>query len=141
MTTETKNKIFTELKENAGLLIAVIIIPLVLLFLYGCSSTVFSIISPTEKVNRAQLQLEVDTFIASAEQRFTELDEQDRIKALLLEHAFIIAETNSINPLALLTTFGSVLGLGAVADNVRKRKVIRAGLTTYVKNGKTSNQT
>jgi len=141
MTQETKNKINFQLKDNGFLIIAVSLIPVVVAFFYGCQSTVKSVRYPDQRVNRPQLENEIQNYLNEAQNRFDELDQHERIKNLLLEQAFTIAETGTVNPVALLTTFGSLLGMGAIADNVRKRKVIRDNLTTYVENVKNANKT
>lgn len=136
MSTETKNKIFGEIRENFGTGIALIVAVVIFALSQGCASQVCSILHPDKRVTRPQLKLEIDQFMLEAEQKFAELDEQEKFKTLLLKHSLIIAETGSINPVALLTTLGSILGLGAVTDNVRKRKVIHNNLVTYIEKTK-----
>jgi len=139
MTTELKKTIWTEVKENIGLMIAMFIIPATIVFFYGCDSKVPSILYPEKPLTHEELIAEVTFFLDQAKFKFAELEDKERIKSLLLEQAFTIAKTGTINPVALLTTFGSILGIGAMADNVRKRKTLRDNLTTYVKDMKDAN--
>ena len=132
MTTTTKNSIKLEIKENLYLIIGLIVAIVLPVLLYGCQSKVQSISSPEKQVTRSELIAEINHFLASAEIRQQQLDRQDKLRKQLFETGFRIAETGTLNPIALLTTLGSIIGAGAIGDNIRKRKTIHSNLVDYV---------
>ena len=93
----------------------------VLIWAYGCQSEVTSIVNPTILVNRAELQLEVDNYLAVAELRFANLNRQDAVKETLFNTAIDFMQGGSVNPAAVALVLGNILGLGAIIDNARKR--------------------
>lgn len=125
-------KMSTFASGNIFITIAVQIVIGVLIFAYGCESQVQSVARPGEKVTRDELAVEVDTFLALAEIRYKQLDQKDQLKNALLEYALLFAESNTVNPIGVVTTIASILGVGAIADNVTKRRREAKHLTTYV---------
>jgi len=105
--------------------LSIILIIGVMVWYCGCTSKVTSILSPDTKVSREELNIEIDTFLATAENRLQKLDKQDEIKRLIANQADIIAKGGAINPLGIMALCGSVFGIGATVDNIRKRKVIK----------------
>jgi hypothetical protein len=87
----------------------------------SCQSQVSSIIHPDKFVTRPELQHELDSLIALAKIRMDQLDNQDAIKASLLNLASLTAQTGSFNWSGLVPILFSILGIGAMADNVRHR--------------------
>ncbi len=106
----------------------------VLIWTYGCESQVTSILYAPDFVNRGQLEIEVDTFIAQAELKFADLDRQDQVKSTLFNAAINFIQGGNVNPAAVAIVIGNILGLGAVIDNVRKRTLINT-LKGNAKNG------
>jgi len=106
------------------MVIGVILVILILGWVYGCPSTVVSIHNPPALVTRAELEVEVDHFLRQAETRFADLDQQDEFKITLFSMAMEFMSEGRINPLAVALVLGNLLGLGAIADNARKRTVI-----------------
>lgn len=113
-------KIWIIIRHNRGLIICLSLISIILIWVYGCNSTVRSIIHPKLSVNRAELQLEVDNFIAQTNLRFEDLNRQDEFKAALFQAAIKFGEGQTVNPLAIALVLGNILGIGAVIDNQRK---------------------
>lgn len=105
--------------------ISVIIAASMLLWFYGCESTCPSLLDPTSKINRTQLQAELDIIVIKAEAAAVSLDAQDHLKDLLLQQALTAGAAGTVNPLALVTGIAAILGIGAGADNVRKRIEIK----------------
>lgn len=114
-------KIWTFVRHNSGIVIGFAAVPLVLFYAYGCQSTVKSLVNPSARITRPQLQAEVDYFLAQAEAKFADLDRQDLFKSTLFNAAIDFAQGKAVNPVGVASVIGSVLGLGAVVDNVRKR--------------------
>lgn len=116
--------------------IAIGCVVVLLLWFFGCESKVRSLANPQTLVTRAGLEAEVDFYLAQAEIRFNDLDRQDAFKTKLMEAAAIAAEGGKINILGLILANIGILGAGAAVDNVRKRKIIKSNLTTYVNSKK-----
>ena len=96
------------------------------IWLYGCPSKVPSLSTPSILVTRDQLQIELDTLLASAQAKFAALDKQDEFKQTLFESALVWARTGSLNPIGIITAMAAIAGVGATVDNVRKRREIKA---------------
>ena len=118
-------KLWTFIRHNQGMFIGGAITLCVLVWTYGCESQVTSIVYAPNLVNRGQLQIEVDSFIAQAELKFADLNRQDQIKSTLFNTAITFMQGGSVNPAAVAIVIGNILGLGAVIDNVRKRTLIQ----------------
>lgn len=127
-------EIWKFVRHNQGMFIGVLLAIGVFSWTYGCKSKVRSITNPIIMVNRRELQIEVDNFIAQAELRFAELDKQDQVKSTLFNVAIDFMQGGNINPAAVAIVIGNILGLGAVIDNVRKRTLINT-LKGSAKNG------
>jgi len=108
------------------------IVTFAVLFL-SCESTVNSIVEPSHKVTRQELQNEVDFYLAQAKIRFEKLDKAEEFKKAILDNAIIYTQSGTINPVGLLTTFAGIFGIGAAVDNVRKRKLLKNINVTYEK--------
>ena len=117
-------KLWSFIRHNQGMFIGGAIAIAVLVWTYGCESQVTSILYAPDLVNRGQLQIEVDTFVAQAELKFANLDRQDQVRSTLFETALTFMEGGNVNPAAVAIVIGNILGLGAVIDNVRKRTLI-----------------
>lgn len=117
-------KLWAFIRHNSGIVIGAILAIAILIWAYGCQSKVVSIVNTPALVTRAELELEVDHFLKSAEIRFTELGQQDEFKRTIFAVAMTFLEGGSINPAAIALIIGNILGLGAVVDNVRKRTLI-----------------
>lgn len=105
--------------------ISVIACALLLTFFYACDPKCKSIIEPGQSVTRAELEMEIETVIAKTNIGYASLEQQEQLRKLLFEQAQAYATTGAINPFAIMTSIGALLGLGATVDNVRKRKVIK----------------
>lgn len=115
-------KLLQILNENHWYLIAGVIACGFVLWLYGCQSTVTSLLHPQQRINRAQLELEVDYIMGQAEIKLTDLNQQDQIKYLLLDQAAIFGSTGTFNPMGLLNTF---ISIGAIAFGLDRNKRLK----------------
>lgn len=115
-----KNFLNHERYTMVGLIVSLILI----LWMTSCESTVRSIRFPMRKLTRQQMQTEVDSFMAEAEYRFQQLNQQDAIKKLLLQNAMLVSQGGTFNPYAIIPSVAALLGIGATVDRVRtvKRK-------------------
>ena len=120
-----KNLLSTLFNHERYQTISIIACALLLLWFYGCEPKCQSILNTETKVSRAELETEIDIFIAKANAGYTSLEQQEQLRQLLFEQALQSAATGAFNPIALMTSVGAILGLGATADNIRKRKEIK----------------
>lgn len=132
------DKLLTFLNHERYQVISAVLCLSLIVWFWGCESQVQSVVDPARKINRDELTAEVDFFLASAEIRFKDLDRQDEFKQYVLNQALLYGQTGTLNPVGIVATLAGILGVGAIADNVRKRKVIKDSVTTYV-NDKTKN--
>lgn len=72
-----------------------------------------------------ELEAEINSVIDKANIAYASLDQQEELRSLLFETSLLAATTQGINPIPLITSIAAVLGVGAVTDNVRKRKQIK----------------
>lgn len=119
-------------KRETGEIIAIGIVLLCTIWIHSCESQVYSPSGNGTKLTRAELQNELDTYLALAKVRFEQLDKQDEFKEAIFNIGINIAEGGTISPLGVALILGNIIGLGATVDNVRKRKVISTNLTNYV---------
>lgn len=123
------------ISHNQGIVTAIVIVSILLLWTYGCQTRVKSPINGG-LVTRPELQLEIDLAVKKFENdldtlqkqaafQFRELDRQDVLKEKLYEFASMSAANNTFNPTGLITLAGSLLGIGLAVDNRIKDKVIK----------------
>lgn len=118
-------KVKIMLRHNQFLTVAVIVVTVLMVWLFGCESTTQSPLRPETKVTRAELEVEVDMFKIKVQQSVKDLDRQDLFKQELFNVGVVIAQGGSINPVGTGITLLGILGIGAVADNRRKDAVIK----------------
>lgn len=129
-------KIMKWIDHNQGLALAIAICVGLLVWVYGCESTVGSIKDPAAQVTRAELEAEVQSSVANfesqldlleaqAEAKFQQLDRRDEIKQRLFGLAAESASTGIINPTKIIATLGFILLGGTAIDNRAKDKVIK----------------
>ena len=119
------SKLLDKLNGERFLTFGIIGAIVLVIWIIGCESKVSSMFDPTTKVSRIVLNSEVDLFLARAEEKYQVLDQKDAFKTLLTNQAALVAQGNTINPLGLLTTITSIIGTGAIIDNVRKGRKIK----------------
>jgi len=105
--------------------ISILSVLLLLSIWLGCEPKAQSIRNPSQKINRAQLESELDSIIVQVQNSVDDMDRKERILNYLFQQALIVAESGTVNPVGILTSLGAILGLGAGVDNVRNRKKIK----------------
>ncbi|MBA7486282.1 hypothetical protein ES707_21838 [subsurface metagenome] len=118
-------KILTFLNHERYQLIAIFFCVLFSLWGLCCESKVQSVRDPTRYITRDELRIEVEQFLSLAEIRFKNLDRQDELKTLVSNQVLLWSQTGTFNPMGLLPTILGLLGIGAIADNVKKRIEIK----------------
>lgn len=122
--------------HNQGTFVGLVLCVVLLVYTYGCVSTVGSLIHPEKKVTRSELQVELETSIANLELqidnlqrdavvKFDILDKQDALKQKLTDFAVTSATTGQVNPLGVVTLIAGLIGAGLAVDNRAKDKVIK----------------
>lgn len=117
-------KLYIFLAAEAGQVASILFCLGIIFYIYGCESKVMSLNGP-HLVSRAILQLELDTYLRTAEIRFAQLDRKDAFKQALFNQALITTQTGTINPYGVIISLLGALGIGATVDNVRKRSALR----------------
>jgi len=103
-----------------------------LIFCVGCPITTRSIFDPNTRVSPEELQAEIDnfylrqeseynSFIAKAKNRVQDINDQIAIRDFVYNQTISAVQTGSLNWLGLLTGAGTIVGFGALADNIRYR--------------------
>lgn len=130
---KTLKTLWNEIKnESTGKAICGIVAMIFILFCVGCPITTSSIFDPNVRVTPDGLQVEIDnfylqqekeynTFIAKAKCRIQDINEQVMFRTFIFEQTLNAVQTGGLNWLNLLTGVGTIIGFGALADNVRYR--------------------
>lgn len=77
----------------------------------GCPPKTRSLLFEDQLVTGPELQIELDTIIAKAELRFTDLDKQQQLRDIITKNALVMIEGGAINPTGLITGALAVIGL------------------------------
>lgn len=113
-------EIWSYIRHNQSLFVGILICLGVGAWAWGCESRAKSIRSPGVLVSRSEMDIEVETFLATAQLRYAELDQQDEFKRVFFATAITLMQGGTVNPIAVALVIGNILGLGAVIDNRRK---------------------
>ncbi len=116
------------IKKNIHWLISINIATLVIAYAYGCESETRSLIYPERKVTRAELTTELELLEQKSAIAYADLERKDRIRDLVLNQSLIIAQTGTVNPVGVIMSIMSVLGIGVAADDVRVRKKLKRAI-------------
>jgi hypothetical protein len=119
------SKIKKEVRHNQFLVAAMFLAGVLMFWVYGCESQTVSVLTPTQKVTRLELQTEVDTFNLKVKAAVADLDKQDTFKQEIVTVGVAIAEAGGISP-AGVGVGVMLLGLvGLTADNRKKNSIIK----------------
>ena len=117
-------RILKSLNGELFQIIGIVLAALLLVWIYSCRPSAQSLLSPPSRVSRSELFAEVEMFKARLEDRLSDLDSQEAFRSLIFDQASLLGSGGTLNPIGILTSLGTILGVGAVADNIRKRKAI-----------------
>ena len=118
-------KIKETLRHNQALAVAVVIAICLGVWLIGCESSVTSPINPPKKVNRLQLDAEIDRLVVDIDTAIEDLNKQDLFKQKIFEIGLVAAQGGTVDPIGAGVTLLGILGIGAVADNRKKDSIIK----------------
>jgi len=113
------------LKQKATLIIPLIVCAGIIWFAYGCEPKTRSLVQPNLKVTGNELSIELETLVRIYNLRIDDLEKQEAFKQWFFNQAAEVVETGQVNPIGVLTSLLSVLGIGVGADNLRVRKKLK----------------
>lgn len=126
-------KLKSFIDKNYLIIIGQVLAALIVIWIYGCESTVTSLNGPELRVTRTELNHELEQFLALANIKFAQLDKQDEFKRIIFNNAVILGTGGTVNPIGVITALFALTGLAATADDIRLRKE-RKKLITYTPN-------
>lgn len=115
-------KILSWLNANHWFIAAAIILAGLFFWTYGCESQVRGLLNPDQRINRAELQNELDYIIGQAEIKVADLDRQDEVKQALLDAANIMSTTGTINPSGLINLAACI---GAISFGLNRNQKLK----------------
>lgn len=118
-------KILKFLNHERCQVVAVVICAGVLFSGVCCQSKTRSVLDPTRQVTRLELMSEIQTFNAQVESRLVDLDQKDQVRKQLLDFFSLWSTTGQLNPAGIVPMLVTLLGVGAIGDNVAKRRDIK----------------
>jgi len=116
------------LKKNWTLLLTGSVLCVFLFFGYACGPRTQSLIYDDKKVNRQELQLELDQLIGTAQIRMIDLEQQDQLRAIILQNALILVQGQPLNPLGIITALAGIYGITQGGKNITtvvKKKLVK----------------
>lgn len=119
------DRIWSAIKKDPGEACALLLIPLVFIYAYGCESKVTSMVDAQLRITRPELAAEVGLFLARAEAKFKTLDVQDMIRDTIFSSMSELIGGDAVNPAGVAFTILNMFGVGAIIDNIRKRFEIK----------------
>lgn len=108
------------LKRNVSIVVGVLVTIGFLFYAYSCEPKVASLLNTTKKVNRQELQLELDQLIGLAQLRMVDLDKQEQFRAIILENAVLLVQGQPINPVGIITGLAAIYGATQGGRNITK---------------------
>ena len=110
----------TYLKNNWPIIVALFIALCLAAWAVGCEPKTGSLLEPTRSVTRAELQAELEHLQSKFAIRSAQLAQQEKFRKLILENALLIAETQTLNPLGLITGLAALYGIGSAVRDGKK---------------------
>ncbi len=110
-----------DLVDNWPKAIALILLTAFLFWGHACQPTVKSLVHPGQTVTRPELQIELDTIIATAEFRMADLDRQDAFRDIIFKNAMLMIEGGSLNPIGIITLLAGLYGITRGGSDLVKK--------------------
>lgn len=111
------------LNDQHWFIIAFLLSVFAAMWIYGCESQVSSLIDPDKKVNRSELQVEIEYVAGIARTRIEGLDKQDEIKQALFDALTLVSQGGQINTMGVLNLFATI---GAVSWGLNRNQKLKA---------------
>lgn len=110
-----------DIVQNWPKTIALIVLTALLFWGYGCPARVPSLTTPGKLITRPELQIELDSIIATAEYRLAELDKQEAFQNVIFKNALVMVESGTVNPLGIITLLAGLYGVARGTKDVKDR--------------------
>ena len=101
----------SELVENWPKTIALILLTAILFWGFGCPPRTESILTEGKKVTMGELQMELDSIIATAEYRVADLKKQQEFRDIIYNNALLMVEGGTLNPVGIITMLAGLYGV------------------------------
>jgi len=111
--------------ENWPKVIALVLLTAFLFWGFSCPSKVPSLLDREIKVTRPELQIELDTIIATAEFRLADLDRQDAFRDIIFKNALLMVEGGTLNPVGVITMLAGIYGVTRGGKDIKDKIVAR----------------
>jgi len=106
--------------KHLSTIIAFLVSVVFVVYMYGCQAKTTSMMRDNQKVNRQELQLELDQIIGLAKLRMADLDKQEEFRAIILQNALILVQGQPFNPIGLLSAIAAIYGIKQGGSNITK---------------------
>lgn len=113
------------IKHNHVFVACIINSIIIIAAISGCEPRTKSLIYADKPVTRAELNIELDTLLATSKLRLEDLDRQEELRNLVFQSTMLVAEGGALSWPGLLLALGNLMGIGAVIDNRRKDALIK----------------
>lgn len=123
------------IKKNHRIIITALLTVALSVWLYSCESKVKSLDGSDKLINRAELQLELDRFMATAAMRMANLDRQDAFRSLIIENSLVLVQGLPLEPIGIITAIAGIYGLTHATSKV-VRTAQKSQAKRRVNNGK-----
>lgn len=108
------------IKQHWPHLISLSLALLFIAYALGCEPRARSPLDPTQKLTRAELQVQMEYLINQFDLRLHDIDKQEQLRNFILQNALAIGQAGTVNPLSILTTIAAFYGVGSAGNAVRK---------------------
>jgi len=111
----------TDFVTNPPMTLAIIVLTVLLFWGYGCPPQTKSLLEPDKKVTRPELQIELDSIVATAQFRLADLDRQEQFRDIIFNNAMVMVETGTLNPIGIMTMLAGLYGVTRGAKDIKDR--------------------
>ena len=113
----------TKLSENWPKTLALIVLTAFLFWGFSCPPSVPSLINSEKRVTRPELQIELDSIIATARFRLADLEKQQQFRDIIFKNALLMVDGGVVNPIGIITGLAALYGLGSAGKQFKDRIV------------------
>lgn len=111
----------SDLIDNWPKTIALVVLTAILFWGYSCQPQTSSLVTEGKKIGRAELQIELDTIISTAEFRLADLDRQEQFRDIIFKNAMVMVEGGTLNPVGIMTMLAGLYGLTRGAQDFKNK--------------------
>lgn len=111
----------SDLSENWPRTVAIVLLIVFLLWGFGCPPRTESLVVDGKKVTMAELQIELDSIIATAEYRVADLERQQQFRDIIFKNALLMVESGTLNPIGIATMLAGIYGVTRGAKDIKDR--------------------